>query len=195
MAPDVPYVTTETGGLRAWVDGYVLSEHGGSVYCLSIFGAVGAVQAVSATLVSGKTILLWEREELGSQLYRQWGQIKYRMISKRLPSSKMLSMVILIDSAMLSDDQDFLIITKKENPKDLLYRNLVHRSEMPLHPNWKEWLWATFKHFEWITVLKGYRMHGYSISYADDDLADALESGIKTGRIPEVNNGAVRIAD
>ena len=186
MASDVPYVTTETGGLRAWVDGYVLGEHGGSVYCLSIFGAVGAVQAVSASLVSGKKVQLWEKDDLGKDLYRQWGQIKYRMISKRLPSSKMLSMVILIDSAMLSDDQDFMIITKKGNPKDLLYRNLVHRSEMPLHPHWKEWLWATFKHFEWITVLEGYRMHGYSISYADDDLADALEVGIKTGRIPEI---------
>ncbi len=194
MAPDVPYVTTETGGLKAWVDGYVFSEHGGSVYCLSIFGAVGAVQAVSATLVSGNIIELWEMDNLGKNLYRQWGKVKYRMISKRLPSSKMLSMVILIDSAMLSDDQDFMIITKKENPKDLLYRNLVHRSEMPLHASWKEWLWATFKHFEWMTVLQGYRMHGYSISFTDDDLADALEKGIKSGRIPEIN-GAVRITD
>jgi len=193
MATDVPYVTTESGGLRAWVDGYVLD--GGTVYYLSIFGAVGAVKAVSAALVSGNIIELWEMDELGKNLYRQWGKVKYRMISKRLPSSRMLSMVILIDSATLSDDHDFMIITKKENPKELLYRNLVHRSEMPLHSSWKEWLWATFKHFEWITALEGYKMRGYSISYNDDDLADALEVGIKTRRIPEVNNGAIRIAD
>lgn len=185
-ASDIPYVTTEAGGLRAWVDGYALSERGDAVYCLSIFGAVGAVQAISAALVSGNIVQLWEANELGKKLSKQWGRTKYRMFSKRLPSSRMLSMVILIDSAVLSNDRDFLIITKKENPKELLYRNLVYRSEMPLHPSWKEWLWATFKHFGWITALKEYGMKGYSVSYSDDDLADALEAGIKAERMPEI---------
>ena len=180
-----PYITTESGGFRAFVDGYVLTEYGGSVCCLSVYGAVGAVQSLCASLVSGRDVQLWGNGEFGTELHKKWGKVKYRMISKRLPS-KMLSMIVLIDETVLSHDQDFVIITREHDPVDLLYRNLVHRSELPLHSSWEKWLWATFKHFEWVTELPSYRMQGYSISYSEEELADALELGIRSGKIPKI---------
>lgn len=182
----VPYVTTESGGLRAHVDGYVLGEHGGSINYLSIFGAIGAVQAVGASLVSGKSLHLYGNEEFGKELSKHFGRVKYRMLSKRLPS-KMLSMIVIVEDAILSDEEDFVIITKTaEDPKNLLFRNLAHRSELPLHESWRRWIWATFEHFEWIIELPGYRMKGYQIEYNDDDLADAIRQGIRSRTIPEV---------
>lgn len=183
---DIPHITTESGSLKSFVDGYVLGEHGGSVYYLSIFGAVGATQAVGASIVSNKIVRLYGAGEYGKDLYRQFGKVKYRMISQRLPVSKMLSMVILSESCMLSDEQDFVIIIKNEDPKDILFRNLIHRSEIPLHSAWKEWLWETFVHFEWINELPGYKMSGYEVSFDDDELADKIESGIKNGTMPEI---------
>ena len=180
-----PYVTTENSGFRAFVDGYILSEHGGAVYCLSVYGAVGAVQSICASLVSGRDVRLWAKDEFGTELHKKWGKVKYRMISKRLPS-KMLNMVVIEESVLLSDEQDFVIISREHDPVDLLYRNLVHRSELPLHSSWKHWLWATFKHFEWITELLGYRMQGHAISFTDEELAEALEIGIRNGKIPEI---------
>ena len=186
MAKKIPYVTTESESLKAFVDGYILGEHGGTVNCLSIFGAIGAVQAIAATLVSGKSIELWGKDDFGTELYKQWGKVKYKMISKRLPASKMLSMIVVIDSAMLSDDQNFLIISKAENPVDLLYGNLIKRSEIPLHANWKKWLWSTFVRFEWLKELPGYNMRGYAISFNDDELAEKIAIGIRSGRIPKI---------
>lgn len=183
----IPYVTTESESLKAFVDGYILGEHGGTVNCLSIFGAIGAVQAIAATLVSGKSIELWGKGEFGKELHKQWGKVKYRMISKRLPASKMLTMIVVVDSAMLSDDPgDFMIITKTENPVDLLYGNLIVRSEIPLHVSWKKWLWSTFVHFEWLKELPGYNMRGFEISFNDDELAEKIEIGIRSGRIPKI---------
>ena len=183
----IPYVTTESESLKAFVDGYILGEHGGTVNCLSIFGAIGAVQAIAATLVSGKSIELWGKGEFGKELHKQWGKVKYRMISKRLPASKMLTMIVVVDSAMLSDDPgDFMIITKTENPVDLLYGNLIARSEIPLHVSWKKWLWSTFVHFEWLKELPGYNMRGFEISFNDDELAEKIEIGIRSGRIPKI---------
>lgn len=187
MTEKTPYVTTESGSLKAFVDGYILGEHGGTVNCLSIFGAIGAGQAIAATLVSGKSIELWGKDDFGTELYKQRGKVKYRMISKRLPASKMLSMIVVVDSAMLSDDpDDFMIIAKTENPVDLLYGNLITRSEIPLHVNWKKWLWATFEQFEWLKELPGYRMRGFKISFDDDELAKKIEVGIRSKMIPEI---------
>ena len=182
-----PYVTTKSKGIKAFVDGYILGKHGGSVYCLSTFGAIGAVQAIAATLVSGKSIDLYSKDDYGKELYKQFGNVKYRMISKRLPVSKMLTMIVVVDYAILSYDQDdFMIITKNEDPIELLYSNLVNRSEIPLHTNWKQWLWTTFVHFKWIKELPGYRMNGYVVSFDDDDLAYQIEIGIKNKTIPEI---------
>ena len=181
----IPYVATESGGLRAYVDGYVLGEYGGSVNYLSIFGAIGAVQAVAASLVSGKPLHLWGNEESGKELSKHFGKVKYRIISKRLPS-QMLSVVVISDMVLLSDDQDFVIIAKDIDPKNLLYRNILHRSDLPLHESWRRWLWTTFKRLEWIVELQDYRMKGYEVSFTDDELADAIRQGIKSRTIPDV---------
>jgi hypothetical protein len=180
-----PYITTESGGFRAFVDGYVLTEYGASVCYLSVYGAVGAVQSLCASLVSGRDVQLWAKGEFGTELHKKWGKVKYRMVSKRLPS-KMLSMIVLIDEAVLSHDQNFVIITREHDPVDLLYRNLVHRSELPLHSDWAEWLWVTFKHFEWVTELPSCRMCGYKISFDDDELAEKIEQGIRSKTIPKI---------
>jgi hypothetical protein len=163
----------------------VLTEYGNSVCCLSVFGAIGAVQALCASLVSGRDVQLWGNGEFGTELHKKWGKVKYRMISKRLPS-KMLSMIVLIDEAVLSHDQDFVIISREHNPVDLLYRNLIYRSELPLHSAWKKWLWATFECFEWMTKLPSYRMCGHEISFDDDELAEKIKVGIRSGRIPKI---------
>ena len=187
MKKKIPYVTTESGGLRVFVDGYVLGEYGGAVNYLSVFGAIGASQAISATLVSGKDIYLWGESDFRKGLHRQWGKnIKYRMISKRLPVSKMLNMVVVIEDAILSSDRDFVIIIKNENPVELLYGNLIKRSEIPLHANWKKWLWHTFEQLEWLKELPGYNMKGYKIAFNDDELAEKIEIGIRSGRMPKI---------
>ena len=186
MEAQIPYITTESGSLRAFTNGFVVGEHGGSVYYLSIFGAVGATQAIGASLVSNKMVRLYGAGEYGKDLYRQFGKVKYRMISQRLPVSKMLSMVVLSESCMLSDEQDFVIIINSEDPVDVLFRNLMHRSEIPIHSAWKEWLWKTFVHFGWLTELPGYKMQGYSVSFNDDDLAEEIEKGIKGREMPEI---------
>ena len=181
----IPFV--KFGGLRAWVAGYVHQYY--NVYCLSTFGAVGAVRGVSAAFVSGRTVELHETGEqlYRTYLYRGWGkENKFRLISKRLPTSRMLSMVVLSEQAILSNDQDFLIISRQADPVDLLFRNLVKRSELPLHESWKKWLWQTFQENEWLTELEGYRMRGYRISFTDEELAEKLAEGVRSERITRI---------
>jgi hypothetical protein len=67
MTEKVPYITTESAGFRAFVDGYVLAEYGGSVCCLSVYGAVGAVQSLCASLVSGRDVQLWGNGEFETE--------------------------------------------------------------------------------------------------------------------------------
>lgn len=185
---EAPYITTESGGLKAFVDAYILGVgNEGSVRYLSIFGAIGAVQAVSAALVSGRSVSLYGADEFGKELYRQFGGVKYRMLSKRLPASKMLSIVVIAESVLLSDSQNFVMIIKQdEDPKEFLFRNILHRSEIPVHQLWTSWLWEAFVKNELITELTGYRMRGYRVNYTDEELAKFLETGIKRHEIPEI---------
>jgi len=182
-------VYCESGGFKAYVDGW-LAEYS-ELYCVSLFGNVGAVKAVSARFLSGEDIQIahggvsvhfWRKRGFKGS----GGMGKYRMMTKRLPSG-LLSMVVVLEAALFSEEQEFVIINRDiENPVHLLFGNLVCRSEIPLHQKWSFWLWDEFMKNGWMTRLEGYRMVGYKVRLDNEELAELVSEGIKSGRIPGV---------
>jgi hypothetical protein len=89
------------------------------------------------------------------------------------------------------DQSSFLIFTTKGESETLLhlfYRHLDQKTQVPLHPSWKKWLWQTFtQQNNWIMTLRTLvgSYQGYRFSFNSSRLHDLVSKAIKN-KDPEV---------
>lgn len=172
------------GGFSAYVEAYVLGGY--KVYYASLFGSLGAVKAISAALVAGKSVSLHVPGEFKKTVSRQFGR-KYCMVSKQLPS-RALNTVVLVDYMILSHERRFCFLAPGSDNSvvDRFYSQLVYRTEVPLHPSWAQWLWDEFHREGWRSPLKSFRIQSYFVRFTDHKLSELLKRGIQTKQIPEI---------
>ncbi len=185
MPDPEPIPKMSFGGFSVYVEAYVLGGY--KVYYASLFGSLGAVKAISAALVAGKSVSLHVPGEFKRTVSKQFGR-KYRMVSKRLPS-RALNTVVLVDYMFLSHERRFcFLVHDSDNPVvDRFYSQLVYRTEVPLHSSWAQWLWDEFCQKSWAGPLKCFRIQSYFIRFTDNKLSELLKRGVQTKQIPEIN--------
>lgn len=176
--------TMSFGGFSAYVEAYVLGGY--KLYYASLFGSLGAVRAISAALVAGKSVALHVPGEFRKSVTKQFGR-KYRMVSKRLPS-RALNVIVLIDYIILSHKHHFCFVVQGSDTPvvDRFFSQLVYRTKVPLHVSWAQWLWDEFCKKEWATKLKCFRIQSYYVKFEDAKLSQLLKQGIQTKQIPEI---------
>lgn len=177
-----PIPTMSFGGFTAYVESYALGGY--KVYYASLFGSLGIVKAISAALVAGKSISLHVPREFRKTVSKAFGR-KYRMISKRLPS-RALNIIVLVDYMILSHEHHFCFLTPGAGIVDRFFSQLVHRTEVPLHTSWKQWLWDAFQENDWAKKLPSFGIQAHSVSFTDSKLSQLLKQGIQTKQIPEI---------
>jgi len=183
MSDPEPIPRMSFGGFTAYVEAYVFAGY--KVYYASLFGLLGAVKAISAALVAGKSVSLHVPGKFKKIVSKQFGR-KYCMISKRLPS-RALNTVVIADYMILSHERQFCFLAQgSENPVDRFYSQLVYRTEVPLHASWAQWLWDEFCRQKWTGPLRCFRVQSYAVRFTDNKLSELLKRGIQTKQIPEV---------
>jgi len=172
------------GGFTAYVEAYVFAGY--KLYYASLFGSLGAVKAISAALVAGKSVSLHVPGEFKKTISKQFGR-KYRMISKRLPS-RALNTVVIIDHMILSHERRFCFLTQgsKNSIVNQFFSQLVYRTEVPLHSSWAKWIWDEFCRQGYSGPLRCFRIESYFVRFTDNKLSELLKRGIQTGQIPEI---------
>jgi hypothetical protein len=69
----------------------------------------------------------------------------------------------------------FLVIAQSgASAKDLFFKHLDHRTEIPLHPFWSYWLWEILLQKGWLIPLKTLvgDYQGYLVEIEKDELID-----------------------
>jgi hypothetical protein len=68
----------------------------------------------------------------------------------------------------------------RSSAKDLFYRHLDEKTDIPLHPDWSGWLWRTFSNSGWLVPLEcpvgDYQ--GYLVEIDEDELKDTITMAI-----------------
>jgi hypothetical protein len=149
------YPVTATGIKAFCSDAIIDPEELNTVYFMSICGYQATVKGIIANLFENYGISI-EVDGTPYDLVRS--SLGYKVQVKKLPSG-LLHAVLLPKLALPKNDEDnpnrFFIFTKENG--DVLkrfYRHLDEKTELPLHPSWKRWIWQLFQQQEtWLVQL------------------------------------------
>ena len=165
--------------VESLTDGYVHDDHW-RVYMLSVAGHDSAVKAITAALVSGRSIDVVSDSTL--TLMKPYGE-HYRVLSSKLPSAFLHQMVVserFFDAG--EDGQRLIYIGDGEEADAILYEVVRSSYAVPLIPEWSRWLYGKLADVEALGELSGTRT--VLTLDADEELLDELISeGVATGEI------------
>ena len=115
------------------------------LWLVSLLGPQQAVKALWARLVKGELATL-SREALGDArfcLLAPEGPRGWRFLTASLPAAAAYQGVLVPEAARYTADRaDFLLLPRDAaEAARLHYRFLNRRLDLPLHPDWADWLW------------------------------------------------------
>ena len=176
-------------GIEAYCSDLIVDEETGEyAYFLSVAGYQTAVKGILANFLKGLSLAA----TIGKKTH--WFerlQGSYLMRIKKMPSHYCHGMAVarMIGSQDGEEQpKEFLLITKDPGRvKDQFFRCLDAKTEVPLDPSWKEWLWRLFAEKEWLTNLKTLagQNQGYLISVHPEELISEISRAIEL-EVPEV---------
>jgi hypothetical protein len=158
---------------------------------LSVGGAAEVVKAVLSGLRISRTLTLIERTEetdprrpsrrlVGSLTLAE--DSPTRQLIRRLPCGAAHG-ILYPDPAATGTPQQFTLIlpeSQRANAPRLLLRYIDHRTTLPLHPSWADWLWRLFDDEAYLEPLQGTGSWiGWDVSWSDAVLRDRLTEAIK----------------
>ena len=64
--------------------------------------------------------------------------------------------------------------------KDLFFKHLENKTEVPLHPVWSHWLWKTSSEKDWLTSLNTLigNYQGYLVEIYEDEIKEVITRAI-----------------
>ena len=66
---------------------------------------------------------------------------------------------------------------------DLYFQTLIKHSTVPVHPQWKPWLYKRATKTEAIESLTTHRIHGIRVHLNDENLAEDISNALKRGSL------------
>jgi len=177
-------------GISAYCSDLIVDpEETDTVYFMSICGYQVTVKGIIANLLENYGISI---KLEGDEHYLVRSDFGYKVQIKKLPSGLVHAILYPILALPKNDEDEqsrfFIFTDRKGERRELFFRHLDEKVEIPLHPSWTKWLWRLFEdQDEWLVQLKtlagNYR--GYSFRFHPKHLQDLISEAIKT-KIPEI---------
>ncbi len=169
-------------GIEAYCfDLIVDNEANQEAYFLSVAGYQTAVKGILANFLKGESLSV----NIGEKTY--WFERRpggYLMKIKKMPSQYCHGIAVARTIGSQNGEEEakeVLLISKDQgNLKELFYRCLDAKTEVPLDQSWVEWLWKLFEKKEWLTSLKTLagKNVGYVISIRPGELISEISRAI-----------------
>ena len=175
-----------SGGIEGYCSDLILDENN-QIHFLSVAGFQTAVKGIIANVLEYGAVSLMKDNILVSL---QRSTHNYKVQYQRLPSG--LFQGVIIPKIALAENEDpkelfFIVAENDPTAEELFFKNLDHRTELPLHPLWQHWLWDAFIQKDWIIPLKtwvgGFR--GYLVEIDEEELKGIITSEINNEN-PEI---------
>ena len=202
--------TISAGGFSATVDAFARDTESEGLWFLSMLGSQTAVKAIWAALLKQPpeaAFLIQGADGLPHSGGYQRCVIPEETIGTwttkiaRLPSSGGWQAMVYTKLAEFRFERDeFLLLAPDEEEAPALHRRFLdRRSDLPLPPNWADWLWQTGLRQETIVPLESVGLAAYKCAPNHDLLREELSQAVASGRLSlpkhtesAITNGASR---
>ena len=186
--------TISAGGFSATVDAFARDERTEGLWFLSMLGSQTAVKAIWAALLKQPpeaAFLIQGADGLPHSGSYQRCLIPEETIGTwttkiaRLPSSGGWQAMVYTKLAEFRFERDeFLLLAPDEKAAPALHRRFLdRRSELPLPPDWADWLWQTGLRHETIVPLESVGVAAYRCVPNHDLLREELSEAVASGRL------------
>ena len=159
------------------------------VYLLGVAGYQSTVKGILANMLKGESLSI---DIKGESCWVERFSTNYLMKIKKMPSEYChgitLTKIGTNEDNSHSPYREFLLIN--EDPlkvKGPFYDHLDQKTEVPLHPDWTDWLWNLFGEKGWITRLETLvgKYEAYLINFHQEELSGDITEAIKK-KVPAV---------
>lgn len=176
-------------GVRAFIHDYGLNpqQNNSTLLFLSIIGYKTSLKSIFSALVNVKSVNCNLGDESGfGQEKILYPYYEYQSLSKQLPSG--LSHVFIYPKKanfnnLDGEHSDFILFFKEDDDEKLIkntfYLYLDKATTIPLHANWKDYLWTIGMDNGWITKLKTRRMNAYLVNPSEKELIEEIRHALK----------------
>ena len=186
--------TISAGGFSATVDAFARDEQTEGLWFLSMLGSQTAVKAIWAALLkqpSEAAFLIRGADGLPHSGGYQRCLVPEETIGTwttkigRLPSSGGWQAMVYTKLAEFRFERDeFLLLAPNEEAAPALHRRFLdRRSDLPLPPEWSDWLWQTGWRHETIVPLQSVGVAAYRCSPNHDLLREELSEAVASWRL------------
>ncbi len=186
--------TISAGGFSATVDAFARDPESEGLWFLSMLGSQTAVKAIWAALLKQPpeaAFLIRGADGLPHSGGYQRCIIPEETIGTwttklaRLPSSGGWQAMVYTKLAEFRFERDeFLLLAPDEKAAPALHRRFLDRRlELPLPPNWADWLWQTGLRNETIVPLESVGLAAYKCTPNHDLLREELSQAVASGRL------------
>ena len=196
--------TITAGGFSATCDAFASDPEQNQLWFVSMVGAQTSLKAIWAALLNSPPspafLINGAVDELHEGGYGRC-QIPEHSIGTwktkiaRLPQAGAYHAMVYTQMAELSFERDaFLLLTPDASEAPALHlRFLNHRSALPLHRSWADWLWEQGLENEAIRPLKSAGLNAWSCHHDPQQLETELSSAVKYGalKLPGDLNGGL----
>jgi len=178
------------GGITVFLSDLIVDpEREEEAYLVSVAGHQAAVKGILANFLEYQTLTA----TVGRKTYQvSRASGSYVMKVRKMPSGSCygtaLPRIALAKNDGENGEKEFLILAGDvEDAKLRFFAILDGKTEIPLHPGWKDWLWNLFHERQWLTEMKTLagRYAAYHASLKGDELLAQITKAIQTG-VPEV---------
>jgi len=168
-----------SGGISAYCSDLIINEEG-KIYFLSVAGYQTAVKGIIANVLENGSVTIMIDDEY---VYPSRSALNYTVHYQRLPSGLYQGVVLL--KIALPDNKEpkdtFLVLSEDSSlVKDLFFKHLENKTEVPLHPVWSHWLWKTSSEKDWLTSLNTLigNYQGYLVEIYEGELKEVITRAI-----------------
>ena len=186
--------TISAGGFSATVDAFARDEQTEGLWFLSMLGSQTAVKAIWAALLKQPpeaAFLIRGADGLPHSGGYQRCLVPEETIGTwttkigRLPSSGGWQAMIYTKLAEFRFERDeFLLLAPDEEAAPTLHRRFLdRRSDLPLPPDWADWLWQSGLRHETIVPLESVGLAAYKCAPNHDLLREELSRAVASGRL------------
>ncbi len=176
-------------GIEAYCSHLIVDkETNQRIYLLGVAGYQSTVKGILANMLKG--------ESLSVEINKETFQVErfsesYLMKIKKMPSEYCHGISLIKigqDQGRGSPDREFLLINEAPlEVKNPFYDHLDQKTEVPLHPSWKDWLWTLFGEKGWITRLDTLvgEYEAYLVNFHQEELSCEITGAIKK-KVPTI---------
>jgi hypothetical protein len=173
--------TIKIKGFRCSVEEAVFSNRkDGFAHVLSLAGSREAVKAVWARLMKGEAAYL----DMGQQVRatRMNTLEGGKLLTERLPSGAFHG--LLLSNALLRGE--LVLCEKEEELPAHFYTVLTRMLRLPLHRDWRGWLWEHALRSGMVEQMSSQRLHAYEVNLSVCNLEAEVRQALLAGEMPEI---------